>query len=345
MGRLPIPLELAPMEARLVETIPREAGYQYEPKWDGFRCLAFCDGDDVRLQSKSGQPLERYFPEVVTRLRELRIDRAVLDGELVVPVGDALAFDDLLQRIHPAASRITKLSQERPATYLLFDTLLDGNGASLLDVPLRDRRTHLERFAARFVPPADARLRLSPATRDLAIVDGWYARVGGALDGVVAKRLDAPYRAGERDAVVKIKAIRSADCIVGGYRLTDKATLGSLLLGLYDKQGRLDYVGFTSGYSATEKRALLERLRPLHADATASFDGRAPGGPSRWNRGKSTEWQPLRPELVLEVSFDQVTADRFRHGTRPLRWRPDKAPRTCTLDQIRSSDRTMLIFR
>ena len=332
------------MEARLVEAIPREADYQYEPKWDGFRCLAFCDGDDVRLQSKSGQPLERYFPEIVARLRALEIASVVLDGELVVAAGVALAFDELLQRIHPAASRVAKLAQERPATYLIFDILLDVDGASLLETPLRERRERLERFASRHVPPHDARLRLSPATRDLATVDDWYARVGGALDGVVAKRLDAPYRAGERDAVVKVKAIRSADCIVGGYRLTENRTLGSLLLGLYDDDGLLDYVGFTSGYSATEKRALLERLQPLHAGATASFDGRAPGGASRWNRGKSTEWQPLRPELVLEVSFDQVTGDRFRHGTRPLRWRPDKAPRACTLDQIRASDRTLQIF-
>jgi ATP-dependent DNA ligase len=344
MAPLPIPFELAPMEARLVAQIPREAGFQYEPKWDGFRCLAFCNGDDIRLQSKSGQPLERYFPEIVARLRALHVSSAVLDGELVVTAGDALAFDVLLQRIHPAASRVTKLARERPATYLLFDMLLGDDGESLLDAPLHERRARLERFAASHVPTDDARLRLSPATRELAIVDDWYARVGGALDGVVAKRLDAPYRAGERDAAVKIKAIRSADCIVGGYRVTESGTLGSLLLGLYDDDGRLDYVGFTSGYSAPEKRALLARLQPLHAAAEASFDGRAPGGPSRWNRGKSTEWQALRPELVLEVSFDQVTGERFRHGTRPLRWRPDKAPRACTLDQIRASDRTLLIL-
>ncbi len=332
------------MEARLVDAIPREAGYQYEPKWDGFRCIAFCDGDEIRLQSKTGQPLERYFPEVVAALRNLHVASVVLDGELVVPVGDALAFDDLLQRIHPAASRVAKLSRERPATYLLFDMLLAGDDTSLLDVPLHERRSRLEDFVARYVAPNDERLRLSPATRDVAVVDGWYARVGGALDGVVAKRLDAVYRTGERDAVVKIKAIRSADCIVGGYRVTERGTVGSLLLGLYDGEGRLDYVGFTSGFSATAKLALIERLIPLHVPAAESFDGRAPGGPSRWNRGKSTEWQPLRPELVLEVSFDQVTSDRFRHGTRPLRWRPDKAPRSCTLDQIASNDRTLLLF-
>ncbi len=342
MNGFPIPVDLAPMEARLVDAIPREAGYQYEPKWDGFRCIAFCREGEIRLQSKAGQPLERYFPEIVARLRDLPVS-VVLDGELVVPAGEALAFDNLLQRIHPAASRVAKLSRERPATYLLFDLLADG-GTALLATPLLERRRALEAFAARYVPPGDERLRLSPATRNFATVDDWYARVGGALDGVVAKRLDAPYRAGERDAVVKIKAIRSADCIVGGYRTTEKGAVGSLLLGLYAPDGRLDYVGFTSGFSSAEKHTLVARLEALHAPASASFDGRAPGGPSRWNRGKSTQWQPLRPELVLEVSFDQVTGDRFRHGTRPLRWRPDKAPRTCTLDQIASSDRTLLLF-
>ena len=247
MGTLPIPLELPPMEARLVEAIPREAGWQYEPKWDGFRCLGFCNGDDVRLQSKSGQPLERYFPEIVARLRALNA-RVVLDGELVVAVGAVLAFDDLMQRIHPAASRVTKLARERPASYLLFDILLDEDGTSLLEAPLHERRSRLERFSASHVPAGDPHLRLSPATRELATVDDWYARVGGALDGVVAKRLDAPYGPGERNAVVKIKAIRSADCIVGGYRVTENDTLGSLLLGLYDDEGRLDYVGFTSGF-------------------------------------------------------------------------------------------------
>ena len=341
---LPIPLDLAPMEARLVAAIPREAGYQYEPKWDGFRCLAFCAGDEIRLQSKSGQPLERYFPEIVARLRTLGVERAVLDGELVVPVGDVLSFDDLLQRIHPAASRVTRLSAERPATYLVFDLLLDEEGDSLLATPLAERRMRLERFAERLIPARDARLRLSPATHDVGVVEDWYARVGGALDGVVAKRLDARYRPGERDAVVKIKAIRSADCVVGGYRVTEHGTLGSLLLGLYDDAGLLDYTGFTSGFSTNEKRLLLQRLSPMHTTQESAFTGRAPGGPSRWNRGKSTEWQPLRPELVLEVAFDQVTGERFRHGTKPLRWRLDKAPRACTLEQIRSSDKTLQIF-
>ena len=339
---LPVPLDLEPMEARLVDQIPRDGAWQYEPKWDGFRCIAYRDGNDVALRSKSGQPLERYFPEIVARLRALDATQAVLDGELVVPHGDALAFDDLLQRIHPAASRIARLAKETPATLLLFDLLAEDRTTSLLDVPLAERRERLERFAAHNIRADDARLRLSPASRERATVDAWYARVGGALDGVVAKRLQAPYRAGERDAVVKVKVIRSADCIVGGYRVGERGGVGSLLLGLYDAEARLDYVGFTSGFSAAEKRELLDRLRPLHADA--SFDGRAPGGPSRWNRGKSTAWQPLRPELVLEVAFDQVTALRFRHGTRPLRWRPDKAPRSCDLAQIAGGDRALRLF-
>jgi ATP-dependent DNA ligase len=340
--RLPVPLDLEPMEARLVDAIPRDPGWQFEPKWDGFRCLAFRDGEEIALRSKSGQPFERYFPEIVARLQALEASHFVLDGELVVPEGCALSFDDLLQRIHPAASRVARLAREHPATYLLFDLLAD-EGGSYVDEPLEARRDALAAFAQRYVPRDDRRLRLSPATRERAVVDAWYARVGGALDGIVAKRVDAPYRAGARDAVVKVKAIRSADCVVGGYRTAESGdAIGSLLLGLYDADGELDYVGFTSGFTAVEKRALLERLRPLHA--LSSFTGRAPGGPSRWNRGKPTEWQPLRPDLVLEVAFDQVTGERFRHGTRPLRWRPEKAPRSCTLDQIATTDQTLALF-
>jgi len=339
---LPISLDLLPMEARLVAEIPRDAGWQYEPKWDGFRCLAFRERGDIALQSKSGTPLARYFPEIVERLRALAAQQFVVDGELVVPHGDALSFDDLLQRIHPAGSRVARLAGETPATYLVFDLLADDDGKAYIGQPLEQRRARLERFAERFFESNDPRLRLSPATRERATVDDWFGRVGGALDGIVAKRLDAPYRAGERDAVVKVKAIRSADCVIGGYRTSVREGIGSLLLGLYDEGGRLDYVGFTSGFSGSEKRVLLDQLRPLHA--ATSFDGRTPGGPSRWNRGASSAWQALRPELVLEVAFDQVTNDRFRHGTRPLRWRPDKAARTCSLDQIRSTDRTLRLF-
>ncbi|GAC1443999.1 MAG: ATP-dependent DNA ligase [Vulcanimicrobiaceae bacterium] len=334
-----LPLDFAPMEARVVAAIPRDAGWQYEPKWDGFRALVFRDGDDVRVQSKSGKPLERYFPEVVASVRALRAARFVLDGELVIDTGGATSFDDLLARIHPAASRVEKLSRERPATYLVFDLLADGD-ESLVTRPLHERRARLEALAARALVSHD--VRLSPATQSLERVDDWYARVGGALDGVVAKRLDAPYRSGERDAVVKIKAQRTADCVVGGYRTSASGTtLGSLLLGLYDEAGRLTYVGHSSGYSATEKRAMLERLQRLHAPV--SFERNVPGGPSRWNRTAETAWQPVRPDIVLEVAYDQVTGERFRHGTRPLRLRPDKTARACGLDQIASDDRTIAI--
>jgi len=344
-----LPLDTPPMEARLEKDIPREAGWQYEPKWDGFRCLAFRDGDDVRLQSKSGQPLERYFPEVVARLRALPIARFVLDGELVIERDDALSFDVLLQRIHPAASRVALLARETPASYLVFDLLADDDAGNTLELPLHERRARLERFAARAFPvDAPERigsgLSLSPATHELAIVDAWFARVGGALDGIVAKRIDAPYRSGERDAAVKIKHIRSADCVVGGYRLAGSGTsFGSLLLGLHDSDRRLHYVGHTSGFDAQRKQELFGRLRAAHADV--SFTGRTPGGPSRWNRAKSTLWQPIRPEIVIEVTYDQVTGDRFRHGTRPVRLRPDKTPEACKLAQIRGDDRTIVLVR
>ncbi|MFN2461880.1 MAG: ATP-dependent DNA ligase [Candidatus Velthaea sp.] len=331
------------MEMRQVADIPRDGGWQYEPKWDGFRALAFRDGETVELQSKSGQPLARYFPEVVAALQALPAKRFVLDGELVVASGGALAFDALQQRIHPAASRIARLAAETPAWYLVFD-VLSYDGRELVDEPLAERRARLEEIAARFA--ARGIVRLSPATRELAVVDDWYEKVGIALDGVIAKRLDRPYATGERTAAVKIKRIRSADCVVGGLRFAsgDREAVGSLLLGLYDDGGLLDYVGFTSAFSNDERRTLLKRLRPLFVKE--SFTGRTPGGPSRWNRGRAhdTTWQPLKPEVVVEVSFDQVTAGRFRHGTRPLRWRTDKAPRQCTLDQMDVPDRTLTLL-
>ena len=339
---LPLDPNYPPMEARSVETIPDGPQWQYEPKWDGFRCLAFRDGDDVAMRSKSGQPLERYFPEVADALRALGAKRFVLDGELVVPRGDTLSFDDLLLRIHPAASRVAKLAREAPATYLLFDLLVDERGRSLVGEPLQERRAALEQFAKKHLE-GHKELRLSPATLERKTVDSWFARVGGALDGVVAKRLDLPYRSGERDGMVKIKAARSADCVIGGFRYAQGTkTLGSLLLGLYDDAGKLDYVGFCSAFPREERPKLLARVSPLVAES--SFTGRAPGGPSRWSRGRDTEWQPLKPKLVLEVGYDQVTSGRFRHGTRPLRWRPDKAPRQCTLDQIESSDKTIRLL-
>lgn len=332
---LPVKVDLAAMEATSVETIPQEEGWQYEPKWDGFRCLAFRDGDSVELRSKAGQPLGRYFPEIVAAVQALKVPRCVLDGELVVraPDGDALTFDALLQRLHPAESRVRKLAAATPAWLVVFDLLVDAKGASLVDAPLRERRPALEAFAAKAFPP-DGPIRLSPATTDLKRAQTWFGSVGATLDGVIAKRLDAPYGAGTRDAMVKIKARRTADCVVGGFRYAEKQrVVGSLLLGLYDDAGLLHHVGFCSGLKAAERPALTKKLEALRGGT--GFTGRAPGGPSRWSTKRSTEWEPLDPKLVVEVQFDHVTGDRFRHGTTLLRWRPDKAPRQCTLAQLR----------
>jgi ATP-dependent DNA ligase len=322
------------MELRAVAEIPDGPQWLYEPKWDGFRCLARRAGANVDLTSKNGQPLARYFPEIVAALARLSADGLLLDGELVVPVAGALSFDALQQRIHPAASRVAMLSRTTPARYLMFDLLLE-EGTSIVSRPLRERRLELERFARAAADSPE--LRLSPAASDRRTVDGWFARVGGALDGVVAKRLDLPYAAGTRDGGVKIKKQRTADCVIGGFRFAsgDRERVGSLLLGLYDDAGLLDYIGFCSSFAAAERHALLARLAP-YLDG-AGFTGSAPGeAPSRWNRdpGRDRSYIALRPELVLEVGFDQVTSGRLRHGTRPLRWRSDKAPRTCTVNQL-----------
>lgn len=320
------------MEARAERELPPPGAVLYEPKWDGFRCIAFRDGEDIYLQSKAGQPLARYFPEISTALRAIRAPAFVLDGELVVPVKDRLDFDQLLQRIHPAASRVNLLAKTFPATYLVFDLLVDDALRETWKMPLRDRRPLLDRFASDL--KCAERLRLSPATQDPKIMQRWLKVVGGALDGILAKNLDAAYASGERSAAVKVKRMRTADCVVGGYRVAkDGQSVASLLLGLYDHRGGFDYVGFTSGLSATEKRQLLKRLVPLQS--ASPFTARSPGGPSRWNRGMESEWFPVAPKLVLEVEFDHVTNGRFRHGTKPLRFRPDKAPRQCTTEQLR----------
>jgi len=323
---------LPPMEAQLIPQIPEEPGWQYEPKWDGFRCLAFRDGDKIYLQSKAEKPLARYFPEIVAAVAALRARQFALDGEIVVPVAGRLAFDELLQRIHPAESRIRKLAAERPALLIAFDLLADARGKSLLQVPLGERRQRLEEFAARYLDGAGS-IRLSPATRRLAQARKWFRTVGGNLDGVVAKRLDSPYRPGERNAMVKIKLVRSADCVVGGFRYSSHGkVVGSLLLGLYDRDGLLHHVGYTSSIKERERRELTRKLEKLVQPP--GFTGSAPGGPSRWSTKRSSEWQPLTPKLVVEVAFDHFNASRFRHGTTFLRWRPDKAPRQCTLDQV-----------
>lgn len=339
---LPVPLDLSAMEATSVEGIPVGAGWQYEPKWDGFRCIAFRDGDAVDLRSKAGQPLARYFPDVVAAILALPATRFVLDGEIVIPTPDAtaLSFDALLQRIHPAESRVRKLAAETPAWLVVFDLLVNAKGKSLLELPLRERRSELEQFAAMNFA-RDAAVRLSPATSALPIAKQWFGKVGATLDGIIAKKLKAPYAAGQRDAMVKIKARRTADCVIGGFRYAEKQRIvGSLLLGLYDHEGLLHHVGFCSGLKVTERAALTKKLEALRGGP--SFTGRAPGGPSRWSTKRSTEWESLKPELVVEVQFDHVTGGRFRHGTTLLRWRPDKAPRQCTMDQLKQKSSRVL---
>ncbi len=313
-------------------SIPEGGEWQYEPKWDGFRCLAFREDSMVELQSKSGQPLSRYFPEITDALAKLDAPRFVLDGEIAVPAGMTFSFDSLLQRIHPSASRIKRLASETPAILIVFDFLAGLRGESLLDLPLAERRLRLERFASEAFGE-NGTIRLSPATCEAAKARKWLAGVGETLDGIIAKRRDVGYGSGNRDAMCKIKNYRSADCVVGGFRYgAGKKVVGSLLLGLYDPAGLLNHVGFTSGIAASERNALTKKLEPLIEPP--GFTGRAPGGPSRWNRGKSTEWQPLKPKLVAEVCYDLVTGERFRHGTQLLRWRPDKAPAQCTMDQL-----------
>jgi ATP-dependent DNA ligase len=320
------------MEARLVQEIPEGDEWQYEPKWDGFRCLIFREGEQAELQSKAGQSLTRYFPELVDAIRELPPAKFVLDGEIAIPVGNAFSFDDLLMRIHPAASRVQKLAMEHPALFIAFDLLVGTKGELLTPKPLRERRPLLEQFAKEYFP-ASGSFRLSPATRDVVIARRWYKNVGADLDGVMAKRLNLPYASGERTAMEKVKPSRTVDCVVGGFRYAAQGkVVGSLLLGLYSSPGVLEHVGFCSSLSAEERKALVPRLLALRG--APGFTGHAPGGPSRWSQGRSTEWEPLRPELVLEVAYDHFTGGRFRHGTRLVRWRPDKAPEQCTLDQV-----------
>ena len=342
-----MPLELKPplepMEAELVDEVPRGSQWQYEPKWDGFRALIFKDGKQVQIQSKSGQPLGRYFPEMVEQFARLRAARCVLDGEIVIPVGNRLSFDDLLQRIHPAASRVKKLAQEHPALVIAFDLLADTRGKSLIKLPLEQRRERLAAFAEKYFAPT-GRIRLSPATTDYRTARRWYQSAGGTTDGVVAKRLDLPYQAGLRTGMQKIKPLRTADCVVGGFRYASgEPIVGSLLLGLYDDDGLLNHVGFLSGMSHQQRKELTPKLRQLISPP--GFTGKKPGGPSRWSTKRSSQWEPLEPSLVIEVGYDQVTSGRFRHGTRLVRWRPDKAPRQCTFDQLRRTGSSLRLLK
>ena len=332
--KLPIRPPYPPMEAKSVEEIPSGESWLYEPKWDGFRCLAFRREKQVLLQSKAGQTLARYFPELVAALQQLPQKQFVLDGEIVIFSGEQLSFDDLLMRIHPAASRIRKLSVETPATFLCFDLLVNEKGQSLVDQTLAVRRPKLEDFFSESAKKD--MVRLSPASPKRSKAEAWMRELAPmGLDGIIAKRLDEAYRTGERAGMVKIKRIRTVDCVVGGFRYAEKGDgIGSLLLGLYDEEGHLDHVGFTSSFNKEQRIELKKVVEPLIGGP--GFTGKAPGGPSRWSTRRSSEWQPLKSKLVCEVSYDHFSGGRFRHGTKFLRWRPEKKPRQCTFQQLRT---------
>ncbi|MBV9835264.1 MAG: ATP-dependent DNA ligase [Alphaproteobacteria bacterium] len=329
------------MEARQVDALPQGPGWQYEPKWDGFRCIASRDGRKVELVGRSGKSLARYFPDIVEVLMALKPMRFTIDGELVIPVGKSLSFDALQLRLHPSAKRVQKLVAEAPAMLIAFDLLRSPDDPNLATQPLAERRTALERFHESL--GTQPQLRLSPATTRRSQAEKWLARAGGDLDGVVAKRLDEPYRPGER-AMLKIKNMRTADCVVGGFRYAaGSKQVGSLLLGLYNDQGLLDHVGFTSGIADSERAALTRKLEKVRG--APGFTGDAPGGPSRWATERSAQWEPLKPKLVVEVRYDHVTGNRFRHGTRLVRWRPDKAPKQCTMEQLQREASPLRLMR
>jgi ATP-dependent DNA ligase len=314
------------MEAELVDELP-EGDWQYEPKWDGFRGVLENDGGELALWSRNERPLLRYFPEFAP-LGKLLPPHSALDGEIVIAKKGQLDFDAMQTRLHPAESRIRKLSAEIPARYVAFDILL-WRGKPLHELPLEKRRRELERKAAKFT--------LSPYTRDPKDAERWLDRLEAAgLDGVVAKRLDQPYLPGSREGVVKVKKYKSADCVIVGFRYSEKGEgrISTLLLGLYNDKGELDFVGHTSGFPAAVRRELEEVLPKMRAPGVIS-DARVPGGQSRWSRGKELDWNPVRPELVCEVRFDKLERNRFRHGTKFLRFRPDKDPQDCTWREVR----------
>jgi ATP-dependent DNA ligase len=328
---LPITPPVSPMLAKLQVDIPRGEGWLYEPKWDGFRAIVFRDGATLRIDSRNGQTLDRYFPEVVEQLRAALPERCVVDGEIVLAGELGLDFEALQQRIHPAASRIARLAQETPASFIAFDMLAVGD-EDLRPSPGADRRARL--IAELQATPSVA---ITPQTDDADEAAEWFTRYEGAgLDGVIAKKASQPYVEGER-LWVKVKHRRTCDCVVGGYRLATTAGGGiaSMLLGLYDGDGVLHLVGHTSSFDAAQRRQLLELLRPLEGGAPSFGSGRTPGGPSRWTQGKRDEsWVAVSPTLVCEVSFDYMQGARFRHAARFHRWRSDKDPRDCTFDQL-----------
>jgi ATP-dependent DNA ligase len=336
--KLPLPLDMEPMLSAVSESgIPKGNGWEYEPKWDGFRTLVFRDGEEVALMSRGGRPMTRYFPEMLPAFRRVRESKFVLDGELVVVGANGLDFGALQQRVHPAESRVRMLSEATPAWFIAFDLLAEGS-EDLRKQPLGERRKRLEKLLKGVKPP----IFLTPYTRDLKTAEDWFEKFEGAgLDGVIAKSWDGTYVPGKRQWV-KIKHQRTADCVVIGWRKSsDGSTLGALLLGLYDKKGTLHYVGHTSSFNAAERKELIAKLKPLQTEIPEeewkANPGRMPGGLSRWSRGKDTEWVAVRPELVCEVTYDKLEAgERFRHATGFLRWRTDKRPKQCGFDQIQS---------
>ncbi|MBH1934448.1 ATP-dependent DNA ligase [Streptomyces sp. AV19] len=337
---LPVMPPVAPMLARPAAAIPPDM--QYEAKWDGFRAIVFRDGAEVEIGSRSGRPLTRYFPELVTAFTERLPERCVLDGEIVIARGGRLDFDALLERIHPAASRVRHLAEVTPAGFVAFDLLALGD-AALLETVQRERRTALEEALRDAGDPVFT----APVTHDLETARGWFERFEGAgLDGVVAKPPELPYRPGER-VMVKVKHERTADCVVAGLRLHKSGpVVGSLLLGLYDAAGRLQHVGVCGAFPMKRRAELMDELAPLRmptaeghpweawADTEAQAASRLPGGPSRWTGKKDLSWLPLRPERVCEVAYDHMQGDRFRHTARFRRWRPDREPGGCTYAQL-----------
>ena len=335
------------MLSTAADGLPAGTGWQFEPKWDGFRTIVFRDGAEILLQSRDEKPMNRCFPELAAPLARSLPERCVVDGEIVIVGAHGLDFEALLLRIHPAASRVRLLAEQSPASFVAWDLLAIGD-EDLREAPLATRRERLEHALAHAAPP----VHLSPATRDRALAEDWFRRFEGAgLDGVMAKRLDAAYRAGER-TMIKVKHQRTAECVVGGFRWHKQGVgtmVGSLLLGLYDEQGTLHHVGVTAAFTTAMRKQLVTELAPLRknaleghpwrdwaeADADAAAMGqRLPGATSRWNRGKDLSWEPLRPERVCEVAFDHMQGTRFRHAAQFVRWRPDKRPRDCRYDQL-----------
>jgi len=319
---LPLAEPLAPQLARSAKDLPTGEGWCYEPKWDGFRTIVFRDGDSVRLQSRNGKPMNRYFPEVVEHVVELAPQRLVLDGELIVVVDGIQEFDLLSQRIHPAASRVERLARETPAALVAFDLLAEG-GESLLELPYGSRRERL----ATAVDRGEGPVALTPVTHDTEAARTWLT---GRSEGVIAKEAEAPYLPGERTGMIKVKRIRTADCVVKAFRFgKHEGTVGSLILGLYDDADELREVGHVSGFKAREKRELVEKLEPYRTYERGS------GEPSRWKSDEELVREGLRPELVVEVAFDHITGHRIRHGAKFVRWRDDKAPQDCRIEQLR----------